>query len=170
MEAKKLSQLIKVIASNATKQRDQIQAALVGCALQAYHGNPNYARDLFGAVGTGVRVKAMSHWLSLNAPIYFKNGVAEIATERRKEIANSVTLEQFAADLAAQPAWYEHGKQDTVPTNIWDSASFIKKVDEYMLDAIKKANKNDATTAEALDKAHSAFRSELARHIKVVEA
>ena len=156
IDSKKLTGLIKKIAGGAKTQRDDIQAALVGCAYHAQvHGNVEAFNQLFQAVGKGTRIAGMSMWAATYAPVHFKDGKALLSKTRRDEYDG--TPEDFDADLQESAMWYDTVEAET-PSNPWDSAMFLKKLDAYLVQQIKKAEKNDGNVAEVVRLIEMALR------------
>jgi hypothetical protein len=156
MESKKLTALIKKIAGNSGTLRDDIQSALIGCAFHAQvHGNVTAFNQLFQAVGKGTRIAGMSMWAATYAPVHFKDGTALLSKNRRDEFDG--TPEEFEADLADSAKWYDTVEAET-PANPWDSSMFLKKLDVYLVQQIKKAEKNDGNVAEILKNLEMALR------------
>ena len=171
MEAKALSSLIKKIGTNAKTQREDIQTALIGCAYQAQlNRNVEPCIRLMDAIGNGVYRAGVSKWLSLNAPVHFKKDRPMLSDVRQKETESDMTIGEFMDTVKAAVVWHEMDKENNTAPNVWDSGMFAKKVDEYLLASIRKAAKEDASLSEALDRAHSLFRKELAKVMEVVEA
>lgn len=165
---KALSALIKGISQTSAKQRENIHTALVQCAYYAaFDRNMDPAIRLFQAVGGETHKAGMSKWLSLYAPIHFKDGAPLLSDKRQKEI--TVTSEEFFADLATAPKWYEIDEGNNRVVNAWDTGAFIHKVDEYLLKAIERVKKHDLAAAEVLDKAHNLFRAGLKDGFTTVE-
>ena len=172
LEKTQLFALIGKIGINAAEQRVMIHDALVSIAVYAQRdNNMDPCIRLMAAIGTGVYRAGISKWLSLNAPIHFVNGEPKLSKARKnaKEAEVGFTIAQYEADLHDMPKWHEIDEGNNKAPNVWDSASFTAKVDEYLLAAIKKAAKHDQALVEALDQAHNAFRSRLGQMIKVVE-
>lgn len=149
MELKKLNTLIKTIGRNATTQREQIQEALIGCALYAFSAERNIDpfKNLFAAVGTGVHKAGMSKWASLHAPVHFANDEVKLSSDRQKEMFNTITAEQYEADLRAAPEWYVMGESSNKSPNVWDAAEAFNKLIEQMGKLGKKADKNGDSIA-----------------------
>lgn len=151
MEARKLNALITSIVKGAAKQRDIIHEALVGCAYQAaFHRNTDPARRLFEGIGNGVHKRAMSQWLSLNAPIHFNDERPVLSDARQKGL--TVSEAEFHAELGAAPKWYEHNARSNSAANAWDSMERVRGLVEYIEALKRKALKNDATLATDLDR------------------
>ena len=167
METSKLNSLIKRIGKNAASQRDDIQAALIGCAyMSQMHRNTTPFNSLFKAVGPGTRLEGMLKWASLYAPVHFKNGDVVLSDKRQKEAA-TITVEELQATLDASEKWYALVKPEKVE-NPWDSLKFAEGLALYLEQAAKKAEKNgDATMAAIVKDAEMLFRVELNREYEV---
>ena len=143
MESKKLTGLINSIKAGAAKQRDQIQEACVQAALYAFTDrNTDPAKRLMEAVGAGVHKASISKWLSLNAPIHFNDKGAQLSDKRQKELASSMTVEEFEAEIRAMPAWYVMDEANNKAQNIWDGLATLEKEVTHLLKLAEKANKN----------------------------
>lgn len=160
METKKLNALIKKIAGNAKSLREDIQTALIGCAIIAQRDrNTTPFNQLFEAVGEGTRKEGMLKWSAIYAPIHFKNGEVKLSDKRQKEYDG--TIEQFAADLENAPKWYEMAKPEPI-ANPWDSAKFATALADYLVKAAEKAEKNgDETLGRIARDAELLFRVRL---------
>ena len=166
-----LSKLIKKIGSTSKSQRDNIQQALVSCAYYAvFDRNADPAIRLFNAIGGETYKAGMSKWLSLYAPVYFKEGKPLIADKRQKEMANAMTVEDFAAEMDKATAWYEIDATRNITPNVWDSFEFAKKQATHLQNAADKAEKNgDAELAKLLREAEMILRSKLNAEYDVKE-
>ena len=168
MELKKLNALISSIKKTNSKLSSDVQDALKGVAFFAQRDrNLDPAKRLFEAVSNGVNKKAMSHWLSTYAPIHFKDEIPCLSDKRQKEFDG--TIGEFQAVLDDAPHWTSFNTEGNKATNTWDTAAFVGKVDEYMLNAVKKLAKHDIALAEALDRAHNLMRAELSKVCDIVE-
>lgn len=166
----KFRKLVSIIKSRSAKQRIDIQEALVECAMFAFEDrNVDPAIRLFEAVGGETHRAGMSKWLSLNAAVHFKDGRPMLSDAKQKELAGSMTASEYEQSIREMPAWYVMDEANNNATNVWDTSEFLKKVDEYLLGAIKKAKKHDAAVGEMLDTAHNLFRAEMAKVAEVVE-
>lgn len=152
LTTKQLSSLIKAIGTAATKQREQIQQALIGCAYHAQtHRNTTPFDQLFTAVGNGVRKEGMLKWASLYAPVHFKDGQVILSDKRQKETAASSTEAQVIEALNAAPMWCDLAKPEPV-ANPWDHSEQLAKLREYLDNFSKKAKKNnDAALVETVN-------------------
>lgn len=171
MEAKKLNTLIKSIGAGAKKAREQIQTALVGCAYQAaFHRNTDPFNRLFGAVGNGTRKEGMLKWASTYAPVHFSKGEVKLSGARQKEMAATMTEEQFFAEMAGAALWHDMVKPEPV-ANPWDSVKFAEALALHLEQAAKKAEKNgDSELAKLVQDAEMLFRVRLnAAKFDVVE-
>ncbi len=165
LETKKFNALIKSITSNAAAQRKLIQSALISIAVYAQRdGRHQPAEQLMAAIGTGVYRAGISKWLSLNAPIHFKNDEPLLSKDRRNEKQAEVgfTIEQYELDISAMPAWYDIDRDNNKTPNVWDSVAFADTLKKHMFKALGTAQKHDAALAGAIDKAYARFLSELA--------
>ncbi len=154
MESKKLTGLINSIKAGAAKQRDQIQEACIQAALYAFADrNTDPAKRLMEAVGAGVHKASISKWLSLNAPIHFNDKGACLSDKRQKELASSMTVEEFEAEIRAMPAWYVMDEANNKAQNIWDGLATLEKEIAHLRKLAEKANKNgDLVCYELLGK------------------
>lgn len=171
MEAKKLNALIKTIGAGAKKAREQIQTALCGCAYQAaFHRNTDPFNRLFEAVGNGTRKEGMLKWASTYAPVHFSKGEVKLSDARQKEIAATMTEEQFFAEMAGAALWHDMVKPEPVE-NPWDSVKFAESLALHLEQAAKKAEKNgDSELAKLVQDAEMLFRVRLnAAKFDVVE-
>lgn len=150
MEAKALNRLVTDIIKDSAKQRDKIQAALIGCAYQVqfHNGNLDPLIRLLDGVGNNVNRKAMSHWISVNAPVHFVDGAPKVSVQRAKEC--TATEAEFLIDLETRAPWYDFAKRTNTTSNAWDSEAEAKKVAEYLHKAYEKAVKNDSALAALL--------------------
>jgi hypothetical protein len=166
-----LSKLIKKIGTTAKSQRDNIQLALVSCAYYAtFDRNADPAIRLFNAIGGETYKAGMSKWLSLYAPVHFKDGKPMLSDKRQKEMVNSMTTDEFLAEMDNAPAWYEIDAANNTAPNVWDSLAFAEKQAMHLENAASKAEKNgDANLAELLRKAEMVLRKALNTQYDVVE-
>lgn len=146
-------------ALNSIKRNDAaikgaIQTALIECAMFIFEDrNADPAIRLFKAVSNGVNKRAMSHWMSANAAVYFKDGAPLLSSERQKELANTMTCEQYMAELNAAPAWFEHNTEANKPANIWDGAAQLETLRKHLTKLETKAKENgDTIFAELVGK------------------
>ena len=162
IEIKKLNTLIGVIGKNASKLREDIQTALIGCAYHAQlHRNTDPFNRLFEAVGTGTRLEGMLKWATLYAPVYFRDGKVLVSDKRQKEIANTLSGDEFEATLLDSEKWYAIAKPEPVK-NPWDASKFAEALALYLENAAKKAEKaGDASMAKIVKDAEMLFRVEL---------
>lgn len=170
MELKKLNGLISSIKKNAGKLREDVQSALIGCAEQVItHRNTTPFNTLFKAVGTGTRLEGMLKWASLYAPVHFKDGLVVLSDKRQKEMANTMTVEEIASELAASEKWYAIAKPEPI-ANPWDSKKFAETLALYLENAAKKAEKNgDAALATLVKDAEMLLRVKLNTEYDVAE-
>lgn len=167
MDIKKLNSLISNIGKKSAALRDDIQAALIGCAEQAQlHRNTTPFNELFKAVGTGTRLEGMLKWASLYAPVHFKDGKVMLSDKRQKEYDG--TAEELAALLAQSEKWYAIAKPEPI-ANPWDSKKFAESLALYLENAAKKADKEDHELAKLIQTAEMVFRAHLNRDYEVVE-
>lgn len=141
-----INKLIKTIKTRSAKQREDIQQALVECALFAYEDrNTDPAIRLFAAVGNDTNRKAMSHWLSTNACIHFKDEKPVLSDKRQKEMAEFTAEEraEYLESLATAPKWHEHAADSNTATNVWDHGEQLEKLREYLDKVAKRAKKNN---------------------------
>lgn len=172
MEAKKLNALITSIGKRSATMREDIQAALIGCAFNAQmHRNTDPFNRLFAAVGAGTRLEGMLKWASLYAPVHFKDEKVILSDKRQKEAANAgITSEECQATLDASEKWYALAKPEPIQ-NPWDSGKFAEGLALYLEQAAKKAEKNgDPTLAALVKDAEMLFRVKLNTEYDVVEA
>ena len=162
MDTKKLNALIATIARNSKAQREQIQQALIGCALQCFeHGSNATSNKLFEAVGNGVRKEGMLKWLSIYAPVHFAGGEVLVSKKRRAEMAATTTVEEYAAKLAEAPAWHALAEPQKI-ANPWDSVKFAETLALHLEQAAKKADKaGDSALSELIKDAEMLFRVRL---------
>lgn len=158
---KELSALINKIGKAAKTQRDNIQQALAACAYYAtFDRNVDPAIRLFNAIGGETYKAGMSKWLSLYAPIHFKDGKPMLSDKRQKEI--TATVEEFVAHIDAAPAWYAIDEGNNKTPNIWDSLKFAEQQALHLENAAKKAEKNgDHELAQLLKDAEMLLRVKL---------
>lgn len=171
MNKSQLSTLIKKIGKNSASLREDIQAALIGCAYFAQVNRNTAPFDqLFTAVGAGTRLEGMLKWASLYAPVHFKENKVVLTDKRQKECANSMPVEEFVATLESAEKWYALAKPEKVE-NPWDSLKFAEHIAMYLEKAAEKADKNgDATMAELVKEAEMLLRVKLNTQFDVVEA
>lgn len=162
MDVKKLNSLIATIGKNAKTAREQIQAALIGCAYQTmFHRNTDPFNRLFDAVGNGTRKEGVLKWASLYAPVHFSKGEVKLSDARQKEMVATITPEQFAAEMNDAPMWCDLAKPEPV-ANPWDSVKFAEGLALHLEQAAKKAEKNgDAELAKLVQDAEMLFRVRL---------
>lgn len=171
LDQKALSSLIKKIGTTGKTQRDNIQVALVSCAFYAvYDRNLDPAIRLFQAVGGETYKAGMSKWLSLYAPVHFKEGKPLLSDKRQKEMAETLSKEDFAKEMDSCALWYEIDAANNKAPNVWDTNAKVKAFDEYFLKTIAQMRKHDVTVAEAMDRAHSLARAELAKVLEAAKA
>jgi hypothetical protein len=170
MNKTQLSTLIKKIGKNAAAQRDDIQAALIGCATFAQVDRNTAPFDqLFAAVGAGTRLEGMLKWASLYAPVHFKDERVVLSDKRQKECANSMTVEAFVETLESSEKWYAIAKPEKV-ANPWDSVKFAEHIALYLETAAKKAEKNgDPEMAQLVKDAEMLLRVKLNTQFDAVE-
>ena len=171
LDQKSLSALIKKIGATGKTQRDNIQAALVSCAYYAvFDRNADPAIRLFDAVGGETYKAGMSKWLSLYAPIHFKDGKPMLSDKRQKEMVNTMTKEDFTNEMESCSMWYEIDAGNNITPNVWDSFAFAEKLAMQLENAAKKAEKNgDANLAQIIKDAELLLRVELNTKYDVVE-
>lgn len=170
LDQKALSSLISKIGKAAKSQRDNIQQALVSCAYYAtFNRNADPAIRLFQAIGGETYKAGMSKWLSLYAPIHFKDGKPMLSDKRQKEI--TATVEEFTAEIDKAPAWYAIDEGNNKTPNIWDSLKFAESQALHLENAAKKAEKNgDNELAQLLKEAEMLLRVRLNTQYDTVEA
>ena len=112
----------------------------------------------------------MSKWLSLYAPVHFKEGKPLLSDKRQKEMAETLSKEDFAKEMDSCALWYEIDAANNKAPNVWDTNAKVKAFDEYFLKTIAQMRKHDVTVAEALDRAHSLARAELAKVLEAAKA
>lgn len=168
MELKKLNTLISSIGKKSSTLRDDIQAALIGCAEQAQlHRNTTPFNNLFKAVGAGTRLEGMLKWASLYAPVHFKDEKVLLSDKRQKEFDG--TVEELAATLEASEKWYAIAKPEKVE-NPWDSFKFAETIALHLEQAAKKAEKNgDTNLSQIIKDAELLLRVELNTKYDVAE-
>lgn len=160
---KTLNSLIKKIGSNAAQQRKDIQEALIGCAVIAQRDrNLDPAIRLFEAVGNGVYKAGMSKWLSLNAPVHFKDDKPLLSDARQKEYQDSI--ETFEAEIRLTVEWYAIDKENNKAPNVWDClAVFTKEAAHLSKLAERAAKEGDVEAARALKEAHAVIAKVMAQ-------
>lgn len=167
---KKLTALLSSITKASQKRRNDIQDALVECAMFVYEDrNTDPFKRLFAAVGNETNKKAMSHWASLNGLVHFKDEVPVLSDARQKETAGSVTPAEFEADLRLQAPWFEYASEGNKARNVWDSIEFVKGLEAYLDRQVAKAGKNDSVVADIVRKAAAHFKAQVDREIAACE-
>lgn len=171
MESKKLTGLINSIKAGAAKQREQVQEACVQAALYAFTDrNTDPAKRLMEAVGAGVHKAGISKWLSLNAPIHFNDKGAQLSDKRQKELAGSMTADEFEAEIRAMPAWFAMDEENNKTPNVWDGLATLEKEIAHLRKLAEKANKNgDMVCYEVLGKLANTLERETAS-VAAIEA
>jgi len=172
LDQKALSALIKKIGGTAKTQRDNIQQALVSCAYYAtFDRNVDPAIRLFQAIGGETYKAGMSKWLSLYAPVYFKDGKPMLADKRQKEMKATLTAEEFTAEMDQSALWYEIDAENNKAPNVWDSLKFAEQQALHLENAAKKAEKNgDVELAAILKDAEMLLRIKLNTQYDTVDA
>lgn len=170
LDQKALSALIKKIGTAGKTQRDNIQSALVSCAYYAvYDRNLDPAIRLFNTVGGETYKAGMSKWLSLYAPVHFKDGAPVLSDKRQKEMKATLTVEEFTKVVTDGAPWYVIDRKNNTTPNVWDTSAKFKSFDEYFQKFITQMSKHDIVLAEALDRAHNLMRAEVSKVAEVVE-
>ena len=76
--------LIGKINKSTSERRSDIQEALVFAACIAQRDrNVDPVIRLFAVIGNETNRKAIAHWLSANAPVFFKEDMAELSDKRQ---------------------------------------------------------------------------------------
>lgn len=167
---KKINALIGSIKTASAKRRNDIQEALVECAMFVFEDrNTDPFKRLFAAVGNETNKKAMSHWASLNGLVHFKDEVPVLSDARQKETAGSVTPSEFEKDLRQQTPWFDFASEGNKARNVWDSVEFVKGLEAYLDKQVKKAGKEDSVLADIVSKAAAAFKAQVEREIAKCE-
>lgn len=167
---KKLTALLSSITKASQKRRNDVQEALIECALFVFEDrNTDPFLRLFKAVGNETNKKAMSHWASLNGLVHFVNGAAKLSDVRQKEAANSMTPSEFEKDLRQQTPWFDFASDGNKASNVWDSVEFVKGLEAYLDKQVKKAGKEDSVLADIVSKAAAAFKAQVEREIAKCE-
>jgi hypothetical protein len=153
MELKKLNTLIGSISRGATKQRVDIQDALIGCAEFVYKDrNLDPLIRLLAAIGKGVNRRAVGKWASLNMPVHFKDEKPQISDKRHAETVNTYDLTDYLILTAEQAPWFDMDGSNKAE-NVWDTSIEMAKVEKYIADEVKKARTNgDEIFADYMDK------------------
>lgn len=163
---KKINALIGSITKASQKRRDDIQAALVECAMFVFEDrNTDPFLRLFRAIGNETNKKAMSHWASTNGLVHFVDERCTLSSERQKEAANTMTPSEFEAGLRDMAPWYDFATEGNKAANVWDSVEFVKGLEAYLDRQLKKAGKNDSLLADILQREVSHFKGNLDRAI-----
>lgn len=169
MAAKKnpLDALIDRIGHNAKSLRDDIQAALIGCALDAFeHKSDARMKRLFNAAGGGARLKAMRIWCMALAPIYFKDGAPCFSKDRLKQLHEAhASVADYEIYLREHQAWHqiEESGDEKAPQG-YSAATLLINEQKRLDAAIAKAVKNaDEETADILQKARDVIADIIAK-------
>ena len=162
--------LIGKINKGTTERRNDIQEALIFAACIAQRDrNTDPVIRLFAVIGNETNRKAISHWLSINAPIYFKDEMPKLADRKQREYDG--TMEELEAWLRKQPEWFKHATKTNVADNVWDSNEFAESIAKYLEKAAKKAESNgDPTLAALVKDAEMLLRVKLNTEYDLVEA
>lgn len=167
---KKINALIGAIAKASQKRRNNVQEALIECALFVFEDrNTDPFLRLFKAIGNETNKKAMAHWASLNGLIHFKDEVPKLSDARQKEAAATMTPAEFEADLRKQAPWYDYASEGNKARNVWDSIEFVKGLEAYLDKQVAKAGKNDSVVADIVRKAAAHFKAQVDREIAACE-
>ena len=137
MEMKTLNAAIKKVGKASATLKADIQFVLNGVAYHAQlHRNVEPANRLLAAVGNEANRKAIGHWLSTYAPIYFKNEVACLSDKRQKEFDG--TIAEFMACAEDAPKWYEFASEGNQAENVWDANKELRAIAAYLEKRAKK--------------------------------
>lgn len=167
---KKLSTLLSSITRASQKRRDDVQEALIECALFVFEDrNVDPFLRLFKAVGNETNRKAMAHWASLNGLVHFKAEAPVLSDARQKEAAATMTLTEFEADLRIQAPWFDHASEGNKAGNVWDSVEFVKGLEAYLDKQVARAMKQDSLVADIVSKAAASFKAQVEREIAKYE-
>ena len=134
--------VISEINKGTSVRREQIQDALLFCAYKAQADrNTDPTIRLFAVIGNETNRRAISHWLSTNAPVYFKEGAPKLGDKRQKEWTG--TLVEYEAAIQAALPWYKMGASLNKAENVWDGNDEMLKLRQRIAKLEKDAAKHD---------------------------
>ena len=151
--------LIGKINKSTSERRSDIQEALVFAACIAQRDrNVDPVIRLFAVIGNETNRTAIAHWLSANAPVFFKEDMAKLSDKRQKEFDG--TMEEFEADLRNQPEWHKYATKSNAAENIWDGAEKFDALRKYITNMEKQAkDKKDDKLLEVLVAVHATLNN-----------
>lgn len=163
MTAKQLTSKITGLGKRANTFADDVQEVLISCAFYAIKdGNTTPANDLLDAIEGPTRIKGITMWLELYAPVHVKEGRIALSKGAAKQydVKSEADFTEFEKEMRDSPRWDTIvGKEARV--SIWDAG---KKIDSL----VKQLKEHgEAGLAEALRNAEIAYR---AQHNNVTES
>lgn len=130
MNPKKLAQTIGAVGKASERFAEVVQEALISCAYYAMKdGNVTPFNQLLDAVGTGTRIKGLTAWTELFAPVHVKDErfVLSKAAAREFHIKDEEDFTEYESAMRGAPRWDKIVAKEK-PESIWDTSKYMDKV------------------------------------------
>lgn len=127
---KKLTAQIAAISRASEKFAEVVQETLISCAYYAMKdGNTTPFNDLLDAVGNGTRIKGLTAWAELFAPVHIKDERFALSKGAAKgfHINDEEDFAEHEATMRAGPRWDKIVAKESVES-IWDTAKYLDRV------------------------------------------